>query len=200
MREDTLKNKLKSFLLLFLSFSNSKSSKISKNLIEDIEKLSVIQNQSLGALLRSNGQIVSKIETFERNISTKHSTLQTGKNVWLLKPTDLNCGRGIKIFNKWENFTMLLFNSFSELCENDNLLFTSENFFKSSEKKNENFSVKRPKTSEGKIKSRPKFNNKSYTDFVIQKYIEKPYLYCGRKFDIRVWVLISNDMSLYFFR
>lgn len=36
--------------------------------------------------------------------------------------------------------------------------------------------------------------------FIIQKYIERPYLINNRKFDIRVWVLISQDMEVYFCR
>ena len=36
--------------------------------------------------------------------------------------------------------------------------------------------------------------------FVIQKYIEKPLLIDKRKFDIRLWVLISQDMRCYIFR
>jgi hypothetical protein len=35
---------------------------------------------------------------------------------------------------------------------------------------------------------------------VIQKYIEKPFLIEGRKFDIRVWALLSQKMELFFFK
>jgi hypothetical protein len=35
---------------------------------------------------------------------------------------------------------------------------------------------------------------------VIQKYIERPMLVNGRKYDIRVWVLLTHEMDLYFFR
>jgi hypothetical protein len=38
------------------------------------------------------------------------------------------------------------------------------------------------------------------TSFVIQKYMEQPLLYGGRKFDIRVWVLITHDLKVYLFK
>lgn len=38
------------------------------------------------------------------------------------------------------------------------------------------------------------------TSFVIQKYMEKPLLFQGRKFDIRVWVLFTHELKVYFFR
>jgi len=36
--------------------------------------------------------------------------------------------------------------------------------------------------------------------FVLQKYIESPFLMNKRKFDMRVWVLVNQDMDLFFFR
>jgi hypothetical protein len=104
-----------------------------------------------------------------------HGTFMNGCNLWLLKPTELNRGQGINLFNKLSTFKyyMQTFNLW-------------ENPMKA--KEDEKFDNKR------------KVNMTRSTKFVVQKYLEKPLLIHGRKFDIRIWTMIDHEMNLYVFK
>ena len=39
-----------------------------------------------------------------------------------------------------------------------------------------------------------------FRNCILQKYIKRPLLIHKRKFDIRIWALISHDMRLYCFK
>ena len=80
----------------------------------------------------------------------------SGHNIWLLKPTCLNRGRGIHVFHDVESLKNLISND----CE-DGLCINT---------------------------------------FIIQKYIESPLLIKGRKFDIRMWVLVTHEFDCYLFK
>jgi hypothetical protein len=93
-----------------------------------------------------------------------------GSNVWILKPTGLNRGKGIHVVNSFK----ALKSQVKYYCQD-------------AQKQNQMPSLPRNLVQDRK-------------NFVIQKYIERPMLLNNRKFDIRVWALLTQDMDLYFFR
>lgn len=152
---------LQSFIIIFNTLKEeSKKLDLYKN---------VLENQTF---YKSSSRMVSAKEKFRKNSlllsGSIHGILQyskytmpvshfVGHNLWLLKPSGLNRGRGIHIFDNLDSMR----NAILEDC---------------TDKKGE------------------------YPSFVIQKYIEKPLLINGRKFDIRVWVLLTHLHEFYLFK
>ena len=96
-------------------------------------------------------------------------TFNSGKNLWIIKPVNLNRGRCI----------------------------TVENNLKEIIKKVEEIQ------SAKKINVNEKKKNEIKCEYLIlQKYLEKPLLYQGRKFDIRLWVLFIScqEDDIYIFK
>jgi Tubulin-tyrosine ligase family. len=128
-----------------------------------------------------------------------HKTFLQGYNVWVLKPTGLNRGRGIEIFNTLEALNSYI-NVFFEGRRAKRV--KKEDEYESDEEDESEDDNKLPN-----YQGMPDFDVflsvgpvvKSHT-FVIQKYIENLLVVNNRKFDIRVWILVTQDMQLYFFK
>ena len=119
-----------------------------------------------------------------------------GQNVWVLKATGYNRGVGIHVFNKVEHLHKLLqeyaqetrtpqLNRCINLCANY-------------------ISGKTQASDEGSDleeapDATPQQQHRS-ANFVIQKYLEKPLLVGNRKFDIRVWVLVTHSCQVFVFK
>ena len=118
-------------------------------------------------------------------------------NLWILKPTHLNRGRGIHIFRDLETLHRLI------------RQYSQGNVVEQAHTKKEDRTPQTEKQANGgetteqeeqKITA-PATKRKGicFNTFVIQKYIERPLLIHKRKFDIRVWVCLSHEQDLFFF-
>ncbi len=126
-----------------------------------------------------------------------NETHYAGHNIWILKSTGFNRGRGVSIFDTLDRLKSLIKYYSEGVLENAQ----GEPLEPGAAEANANPNpghTDAPSTTISNLNNLPSMI-KSRT-FVIQKYVEKPLLIHERKFDIRVWALVTQEMRLYFFK
>ena len=117
------------------------------------------------------------------------------KNYWIIKPTDLYQGKYIEICNTFNDIYKICINMFKGV--NENLVKEEDDDDDDNENQN-NTNLNKQKNNIIK----KSIYSKMYccNDIIIQKYLDNPLLYKKRKFDIRCFVLLDNNLNLFYCR
>lgn len=115
-----------------------------------------------------------------------------GKSLWMLKPSWMSRGRGLELFKSLDELEGFIQSYLQGYAARDySNLGYSDKDERSPALNLQNIEKQRtggiPKTT-------------TFPTFVIQKYMEKPLLYKGYKFDIRMYVCLNQDYELFYFK
>lgn len=128
-----------------------------------------------------------KFQNAEYNQIKRNPNFFHEKNLWILKPSWCDRGKGVEIFKTLDELGKFLqmYTSGYNMSEYMNMNYTDD----------DNIS---PALKEGGMMEQSQ--KTIFPKFVIQKYMEQPALFQGLKFDIRSHALLTQEKELYIFR
>lgn len=134
------------------------------------------------------------------------------KNLWILKPSCMSRGRGLELFSdlgQLAEFVRMYLSGYDakdySQMKYNHKLDRSPSMKKEKTKKREidnddDVGYEDPGDTNKARNGLSFLNNNTFQVFVIQKYMEKPFLFKGYKFDIRVYACLTHKMELHVFR
>ena len=147
-----------------------------------------------------------KIYIGKRTLVEIPKTHNTGKDIWIVKAINLNRGMCIKVANSYEQIEKII----KKFKEGVDYGFTETDIDEQVQKFNPKIEINGNNNMINNINTNgneEEKNAKSEKEriyycsrIIIQKYIEKPLLFRGRKCDIRIWVLLTQNMKVYVFK
>ena len=140
-----------------------------------------------------------------------------GKNLWILKPSGLNRGKGLELFSSLDELNQFLklyttgysVKEFINMQYNDNDTVSPSLVKSSSQTKLQGrkflsdtgqsalYSSSMVDTKLPSVHQKADRTKTTFPSFVIQKYIERPMLFKGFKFDIRAFGLLTHENELF---
>lgn len=128
------------------------------------------------------GQREKQFENKKADQVKKDPVLYGGKkaNLWMIKPAWMRDGEGVEIFNSLDKLDEIISKYFEKLSKDEN-------------------QTKLGRDKRSNLQNHSEGLPYGVDRFVIQKYIEKPLLYHGYKFDIKVFALYTQARDLYLF-